>query len=138
MADPATPEEWLALVAQHERVALAMQNDRRAAAQAYYHAGQGVECALKAYIMRRERLNGWPSRQSRPELYTHDLVALATIARISFTPQSRLAPSWSLVRQWTRDQSYDPKPMPRKVAKSWVEAAFGQEGIVTWLRATLK
>lgn len=68
--DPQSPFEWLAVAKQHETSARLLAESRVAAAQAYSHAGFAVECALKAYIMRMGRLNGWPDRDSRPELYT--------------------------------------------------------------------
>jgi hypothetical protein len=102
-----------------------------------FHAGSGVEAALKAYIMRQERLNGWPSKASRPELYTHDLRQLARIAGIDVKNAGPRRPSWHVMFQWDRNQAYDPKPMPRRVARSFVEAAYGQDGIVTWIRTTL-
>lgn len=134
MADPNTPEEWLGLAEQHRITAFAVIGNKVAAGQAQFHAGLAVECALKALIMRRERLNGWPSRDARQELYTHDLRNLREIAGIVISPRDPQAPAWHLFLQWDRNQGYDPRPMPRKVAKSWIEAAFGPIGIVTWIR----
>jgi hypothetical protein len=54
--DPQSPSEWLSLVRQHEAAAHRLADDRLAAAQAYFHVGLATECALKAYIMWRERL----------------------------------------------------------------------------------
>jgi hypothetical protein len=134
VADPNTPEEWLSLADQHQATALAVVGHRLAAGQAMFHAGLAVECALKAYIMRRERLNGWPSRDTRPELYVHDLRKLREMAGIAIGSRDPQTPSWHLFLQWDRSQGYDPKPMPRKVAKAWIEAAFGPAGLVTWIR----
>jgi hypothetical protein len=78
--DPQSPSEWLSLVRQHEVAAHRLADDRLAAAQAYFHVGFAAECALKAYIMWSERLNSWPDKGSRPELYTHDLRKLVEIA----------------------------------------------------------
>ena len=137
MTNPDSVEGWLALVRQHERVARLAADDKRAAAQGHWHAGIAVECALKAYIMRKERLNAWPSKASRPDLYTHDLRALRQIAGIVLNPRDVTAPAWAVVLQWDRNQGYDPKPMPRKVAASMVEAVFGNQGVDTWIRQTL-
>jgi hypothetical protein len=134
MPDPNSPSEWLVLAAQHERSARVLADDKIAAGQALFHAGMGVECALKAYIMHRERLNGWPSREARPELYTHNIRKLREIADLPLDPRSPQASGWHLFLQWDRGQGYDPKTMPRKVARSWVEAAFGNEGLVKWIR----
>ena len=114
-----------------------MSGDRVAAPQALFHVGFAAECALKALIMSRERLNGWPSKASREELYTHDLRVLARIAGVNLSATDIHAPSWHLVLQWDRNQGYDPQRMPRKVAKNWVEAAFGPDGVVTWIKLTL-
>jgi len=114
-----------------------MAEDKRAAAQGHFHAGIAVECALKAYIMRVERLNSWPSKEAREDLYTHDLRRLRAIAGIQLNPTALTASSWHVVLQWDRGQAYDPQPMPRKAARSMVEAAFGSSGAVTWIRLSL-
>ena len=137
MKDPASAEDWLSICRQHEHAAKKLCDDKRAASQGYFHAGLAVECALKAYIMRVERLNSWPSRQHRPELYTHDLRQLLTIAGIRVLHSDPQAPCWHVVLQWDRSQNYSPRPMPRKVAKSLYEAAFSADGVVTWIRQKL-
>jgi hypothetical protein len=135
--DPQSPSEWLAVAKQHEASARLLAESRVAAAQAYFHAGFAVECALKAYIMSKGRLNGWPDRDSRPELYTHDLRKLVGIAGIQLSTTDPIGPSWKVVLDWDRNQAYDPNPMPRRVARSMVEATFGQKGVVTWIREIL-
>ena len=138
MADPDTIDGWLHLVRQHELAALTLAENKVAAAQGFHHAGVAVECALKAYIIKVERLNSWPSRDARPELYTHDLRALCKIAGVVLDTNSPTAPGWHLCFQWDRNQWYDPNPMPRRVARSMCEAAFGSNGVVTWIRQKLK
>jgi hypothetical protein len=68
--DPQSPSEWLKLAHRHEAAARALAEDRVAAAESYAHVGFAAECALKAYIMWKERLNRWPDKGSRSELYT--------------------------------------------------------------------
>ena len=128
-------EGWLALAQQHENAARDLV--RRVASQAHWHAGIATECAIKAFIMRKERLNSWPSRSARRDLYTHDLRVLQRIAGITVPPTDRTAPAWHVLLQWDRNQGYDPKPMPRKVARAMVDAAFGPDGVVTWIRQSL-
>jgi hypothetical protein len=104
--------------------------------QAYHHCGLGTACALKAYIMWREGLNGWPDRSIRPELHTDSLKDLVRIAGINLSTLDPIGPSWATVLQWDRGQ--EPRgPMLRKVARSMVEATYGPLGVVTWIRATL-
>lgn len=138
MADPDDVDGWLRLVSSHESAARMLADDRNVAMQGWWHAGLAIECALKAYIMRRERLNGWPSREARPELFTHDLRALRTIAGIKLSHKDLTAAAWHVALQWDRNQGYDPKPMPRRVARSMVSAAFDENGVVTWIRQKLK
>lgn len=115
-----------------------MRHDRLTRSQVIHHCGLAVECALKAYICARERFNEWPSQSSRRDLYTHDLRKLRTIAGIEIEPADALAASWHVMLQWDRAQDYDPKPTPKRVADSYFEAAFGTDGIATWLHQTLK
>lgn len=126
------------LCRQNEVTARIMAEDKEAAAQGFFHAGIAVECALKAYIWHRQRFNNWPSKEDRPDLHTHNLRKLKDIAGLKIKTTDAQAPSWHIVLQWDRNQAYDPKPMPRKVARSMVEASFGKDGVVTWMRQTLK
>lgn len=137
MADPNSVDEWLAVVKQHEATAVTMCENRVAARMGYDHAALAVECALKAYIWHLERFNQRPSKDERPDLYSHNLRLLKDTAKITIKPTDATAPSWFVVLQWDRGQYYDPKPMPRSVARSMVEAAFGAKGVVTWIRQQL-
>lgn len=138
MSEPESVEHWQQLVEQHKRTAVLVSEDKRAASQALFHVGISVECALKALIMHTERMNCWPSREARPELYTHDLRKLSKVAGIIVPRRDPVAPAWSLLMQWDRHQGYDPRPMPRRTARSWVSAAYGDEGVVTWIYQKLQ
>ncbi len=135
--DPQSATEWLSLARQHEVSARVLAENRVAAGQAYAHVGFATECALKAYIMWKERLNAWPDKQSRADLYTHNLRDLVRIAGIALNTRDPVGPSWAVVLNWERWQAYDSKPMPRRVARSMVEAGFGEKRVVTWIRKTL-
>lgn len=135
---PQSISDWLALAEQHERAARSIMDDRLAAGQAVTHSAFAVECALKAYIWHTQRFNRWPDKHDRRDLYTHDLRSLKEIAGVVVTSKDRHAPAWHILLQWDRDQGYDPKPTPRKVARSYVAAAFGDDGVVTWIRQVLK
>lgn len=116
-------------------VALAMVEDRKHCREAWMASGFAVEFALKATIMRRDGFNTWPSRDHRPGLYTHDLRKLLAAARIDVaaTPKAVRA-ALRTVLDWQRDHDYKPGAMPRKVARSMCNAAFGADGVVAWLR----
>lgn len=107
--------------------------DTSTASAAWSQAGFALECTLKAAIMRKERLNAWPSRESRKELYTHDLGRLARILGMEVDARHPIAPAWAVVLQWRRDDMYSTK-MTRAVAISLCEAVFSEEGVATWIR----
>lgn len=134
MSEPQTYDEWWELVKQHQRAAELLVCDKNAANQGYFHVGLAVEAALKAYIFRKERFNRWPDKSSQPDLYTHNLWKLFKRSGIIIDRQSKLAPSWQVVLQWERLQGYDHEKMPRRVAQSFYDAAFGEFGVIEWLR----
>lgn len=138
MSAPKSIGDWLALAAQHERTAIVTVDDRLAAGQAAFHAGVAVECCLKAYIWHKERFNQWPDKSSRPDLYHHNIRRLKDIAGILIKPTDSNAPAWHVMMHWDRNQGYNPKPMPRKVVQSYMDSAFGRDGVATWIRAQLK
>lgn len=95
-----------------------------------------MEFALKALIMRQERMNSWPSLQERRELHTHELRVLMTTAGIDpqgLPPELRVP--WKVVLDWDHGRQYDARSMPRKVARDMVRAAFGTGGVVEWLNS---
>jgi len=119
---------------------LVRQNVPDAARKAtFHHCGTGIEYALKALIMRREGLNQWPGRTDPGGYWTHDLKKLKARALLKLTPTHPVAPAWSIMVRWDRGQDYlyDPKPLPRKVALAYVEATFGPNGVVQWIKSEL-
>lgn len=134
LADPDSVEGWLALARQHEEVARVASESKDAAGQGYFHAVMAAECLLKGFIWRKERFNEPPSKDVRPELYGHNLRVLKDKADIVVSRHDPAAPSWAVVLQGKRDQYYDPKPMPRRIARSMLEAVFGEKGVAEWLR----
>ena len=103
----------------------ALSNEKTASA-AWSQAGFALECTLKAAIMRQERLNSWPSRASRRDLYTHDIGELARILGMTIDAAHPIAPAWAVVLQWRREDMYSLK-MTRVVAVQLVEAVFSNE-----------
>jgi len=132
-ASPDSVAEWIALARMLERRARLLADDRALASGAWNDAGFAVECAIKAVIMYRERLNRWPEKAEHPEYYDHNLKRLAALAGIAITPSHPIAAAFKVVFDWNRSQTYSYKAMPRAVARGMVEAAFGEEGVVPWL-----
>jgi hypothetical protein len=139
---PDSVDEWLAKVAEHEATAkLLVRKGSPDAARALvmHHAGSAIEYALKAAIMKREGLNRWPDQNAPGGYWTHDLTKLRRKAGLTLAPTDPVSPSWQTLVVWTRtaDYTYSPNPTPLSVARSYVEAAFGQNGVVTWIRSKL-
>lgn len=113
-------------------------DDRTACGEAWMCAGYAVEFALKAYIMRRERLNGWPDKDSRPELYTHEIRKLFILAGLDLkTAPLALRGAVRMVLDWNRSHEYVGGRTSRAYARGMVEAAFGSNkagGVVGWLK----
>lgn len=129
-----TAEDLIARAESKKAVALAMQNDRLHCREAWLSSGAAIEFALKAVILRRRRLNAWPSRESNPELYTHDLRKLMIYANIdrSDVPKE-LRGRVKAVLDWDRQHDYMNERMPRRVARDMVNAVFGEGGVYEWL-----
>ena len=79
---PLSADAFLRMAEGKRAVALAMVDDRQACREAWLAAGYAIEFTLKALIIKRERLNAWPGKDLRPELYTHDLRSLLGAAAI--------------------------------------------------------
>lgn len=130
-----TVDGWWTRVEGKRAVALKLVDDRVHCREAWQAAGSGVEFALKAVIMRQERLNRWPDRDERPELHTHDLYVLFRVAGIDPARlQGPLRVAARVVLQWRREHDYVVGAMERREARSMVDAAFGREGVVQWLK----
>jgi hypothetical protein len=136
MSDIITSAGFVELSNAKRKVAHALVNDRRHCREAWNAAGAAVEFELKALIIRQRRWNAWPSRESHPELYTHDLRTLFVetgIQPASIPPSMRGA--LKVAFDWDRSHDYTSGRMPRIVARHMVEAVFGEEGVCEWLRS---
>lgn len=131
-----TSDDFIARAKSKRAVAFAMVEDRRNCREAWYAAGNAVEFELKALIVRRRRWNAWPSKESHPELYTHDLRTLFKETGLDQASiPANLRGALKVAFDWDRYHDYTPGTMPRKVAREMVEAVFGEEGVCTWLRS---
>ncbi len=131
MAD--SVEGWIKLARLSRQMAEWAASSPETRNAAWSHAGFACECLFKAAIMRKERLNAWPSRDSRRDLYTHDLKALAKILGVKITGDDTIAPAWSVVLQWQREHMYIAQDMPSAVVDGLMEAMFSEEGMARWI-----
>lgn len=126
-------EQWIALARVYRANAFLVVDMPGMEQLAWSSAGFACECLMKAAIMAKERLNSWPSRDSRRELHTHDLERLAAILGISIAPDDDVAAAWSVVTKWRRHHMYTASGFPAPVARSLLSAAFGEDGLEQWL-----
>jgi hypothetical protein len=133
---PLTADAFLRMVESKRVVAFATVENKLACREAWLASGFAVEFSLKALIIKRERLNAWPSKDARPDLYTHDLRGLFQAAGIDLksVPEA-LRGSVRTVLDWNRAHEYTSGQMSRANARSMVAAAFDQHGVVVWLNS---
>lgn len=132
-----TVEGWLALCRRYSDDAQALRAARRPDG-AWLNAGFAVECCLKAVIMKKERLNGWPAPDIAPELWTHDLRGLFKrlgIEPTKFDHRHPVAPALKTVLDWRRNHGYSTGKLPVEYANNLCDAAFGSTGVIEWLAA---
>ena len=106
---------------------------------AYMSSGLAMEMALKGRIMHVQRMNSWPARRDRRELYTHNLNDLMEMAdlRPSLTQevvdQTNIGLAWLAMKDFDINSRYPTgKQFPRKLARDSVEA-IANLGLLEWL-----
>ena len=131
---PDTIEGWC-LLAKRNRAGARTLLQAKHTSEAWTASGFAVECALKASIMAHQRFNRFPTRDLRPDLYTHDLRHLAREAGINFRELVRdpVAAQFQTVLLWKRSEAYNPTTMPMRVAEDMVASACGSSGVIEWL-----
>jgi len=133
-----TIDGFLRLARSKRVVALKMVEDRDCCAEAWKASGFAVELLLKAVIMKRQGFNQWPSREHRPDLHQHNLRQLCRLAEIDLaTLPGPLRLAFRMALDWNREHDYVSKRMRRKVARSMVDAVFGEQGVAQWLERLL-
>jgi HEPN domain-containing protein len=106
---------------------------------AYYVAGYAVECALKACIAHKTKVDDFPPRDTR-KIYSHDLVDLLDSAGlktefIDVTGRDfLLEASWVIVKDWSETARYE-NNKDRLWAEMMLDAISNpQNGILQWLK----
>ena len=132
-----TASHWLEKALQERRAAQKMA-EAELWAQAFYHGGFAIECALKFLIMRRHGWNAWPERTQRRDVFTHDLIFLAHEADVAdqladqLESRSEIGLAWLIAKDWKNELRYDPLPFPEVRARDMV-TALDDRGLLSWL-----
>jgi HEPN domain-containing protein len=107
---------------------------------AYYLAGYGVECALKACIAKRTLRYEFPDKKRVIQSYSHDLLSLAQQADLGdgFRERSRreaeFGENWEIAQSWTEESRY--QRHSRESAEEMFEAAAHKVyGVIPWIKA---
>ncbi|MBS7542544.1 hypothetical protein [Ancylobacter oerskovii] len=128
-----TIDGWLELARVARRMAEMAMSEPMTRNAAWAHAGFACECLLKASIMAKERLNRFPDRRERRELYVHDLGALAKLLGVQIGPMDEVAPAWMVALEWRRDHAYVDGRMPVAVVQGLFDAVFSDGGVGEWI-----
>ena len=106
---------------------------------AYYLAGYGVECALKACIAKQTERHEFPDKKKALQSYSHDLRSLAQVAGLGdgFSERSRreaaFGQNWETAQSWTEESRY--RRHDQNSAQNMVEAvAHRSDGVLAWIR----
>lgn len=134
---PQSVEEWLAVAKRHRRDARLLKKAKHYSS-AWNSVGFSIECYLKAAIMNKFRLNRWPDKSERPDLWVHEPIELLRVLGVTTNSlgkhpvRSRL----KTVLDWHRRHGYNPNALPEKFAEQIYDAAFSSDGVVEWIAQT--
>ncbi|MFD2248949.1 hypothetical protein ACFSJ2_01475 [Pseudochelatococcus lubricantis] len=126
-------DEWLRIARSNRDAAYALVYVPSTRNIAWERAGFAAECVLKASIMAKERLNRFPPRALRRDLYDHDLGRLSRTLGMEVMADDDLAPYWQVVLQWRREHTYVAGEMPLTVVRELLDAVFSDDGVVPWV-----
>lgn len=108
----------------------------------YRHLFDALEFHLKAAIMSASRMNRWPERRERGDLYVHDLRKLSMVAEVigNFEKMRNDLPglyrSWCIVRDMEPRMSYYRGDLSRWLLEQLIECAVSaSDGVIPWLRS---
>ena len=136
-SDRSTRKDFQELARVHLRAARALLR-KRLWQSAYYLTGYAVECGLKACIAKQARRHDFPTRNTK-DIYTHELPKLLQSAgllpalRAEEAAESRIAVSWTTVKDWGPTSRYD-LTVPESAARDLYRAVAGRNGAMRWIR----
>lgn len=101
---------------------------------ACYLAGLAIECALKACIAKRTRRHDFPpDRKTIEEVYSHELVKLAKLAKLNdrldkdMKKRAALGTNWGVVKGWTVASRYQTRGLK---GSDMCAAVTGPDGVL--------
>lgn len=107
---------------------------------AYYLAGLGIECGLKACVAKHTKRYEFPDKKRAEKGYTHDLSKLVELAGLQSALEAALKASgafdtnWAVVKDWTVEVRYQ-RDVPISRARDYLRAVKdGKTGVQQWIR----
>jgi HEPN domain-containing protein len=106
---------------------------------AYYLAGYGVECALKASIAKLMKSEEFPDRNFAEKCWTHNLPQLLALAGLkadldaALQADPDLDDNWDTVKDWNESSRY--ARTPKADAERFYQAiAEKKHGVLSWIK----
>lgn len=106
---------------------------------AYYVAGYGVECALKACIAKLMKSEEFPDKTFAEKCWTHNLQQLLALAGLkadldaAMRTDDDLADKWNTVKDWTEASRYA-QTAKTEAENLYVAITDRKHGVLTWLK----
>jgi hypothetical protein len=135
MADASADEWWQGAESELQSAELLRNNG--SVDQAYLHAGQAIEFALKALIMKRKNWRKWPDNFKGANW--HDLKTCAEAANLKYDlgqkgVSKELKANWLTVRDWKSNARYPGMKISRQDINDLLVAVCNkQNGVWQWL-----
>jgi hypothetical protein len=105
---------------------------------AYYLGGYGVECGLKACIIRRLNTSAyWPEKSFMDNCYKHDLKLLLRLADLETEMNSGgpVLARWAQVKDWSEQNRYELSKAETFVRAFYDAIADPSEGVLQWIKS---
>lgn len=106
---------------------------------AYYLAGYGVECALKACIAKRTNEHDFPEKGSA-KYYSHDLEGLLDFAKLrteieqAFLADKSMRTKWIILQNWSEESRYEQGKTIQDATDLLAALEDQTGGLLPWLR----
>ena len=108
---------------------------------AYYLAGYGVECALKACIAKKTKLHDFPPPKKVVEdIYTHSIMKLLVRAELGLELKNQEATviqfklNWAVVKDWSEHKRYETQIDTKRARDLYRAITNSRNGVLPWLK----
>jgi HEPN domain-containing protein len=113
--------------------------DARHWSGAYYVAGYGVECALKACIAKLMKAEDFPDKAFAEKCWTHSLPQLLGLAGLkadldaAMQANPDLSDNWDTVKEWKESSRYARTPKA-DAEELYAAITDKKHGVLSWLK----